>query len=153
MNKLDNLFYSCKTIARSKKNNGENLSHVQLYRASKKGDIKKVKQLIEQGEDVNKIFRDQTLLSSVISKGQVDMAKLLIVKGMANVNKGNAYGTYPLHVAIEKKNQPMVELLMSHGVNINKKGRDGKTPFQMAVNRKSPGIAELIIRAIIRDKP
>ena len=52
-----------------------------LYKASEKGDVKKVKALIKKKADVNaKIFRDRTPLHIAAVSGHAELAKLLIKK-------------------------------------------------------------------------
>jgi len=64
----------------------------ELHQAATKGDLKKVKKLLEQGADVNARDSDgRTPLHEAAYKDHLDVAKLLIEKG-ADVNARDGVG-------------------------------------------------------------
>ncbi|MCC6003969.1 MAG: ankyrin repeat domain-containing protein, partial [Thermofilum sp.] len=88
----------------------------ELIRAVEKGDIVKVRYLLEKGASANaRDSRGATPLHKAASQGNVHIAQLLIEHG-ADVNSRNEYGATPLHYA---KNGEVAELLIKHGSGID----------------------------------
>ena len=93
-----------------------------LAEAARKGDAAAVKQLLDEGVDVNAKFRyNATALSYASDRGHVDVVKLLIERG-ADVNvKDTFYNATPLTWAVSpamgrKPQHPeVVRLLLQHG--------------------------------------
>lgn len=77
----------------------------ELYEAVKKNDIKRVKELIEQGADVNYVYCP------------------------------DKYGYTPLHMAAYFAAGKIVEILLENGCNVNPISVDGKTPLALAQER------------------
>lgn len=136
-----------------------------LIKAIESRNIQKVKQLIENGADVNEeggFFK--TPMSSAIQTNQIEMVELLIEKGATSrsgltdaVRQGNIkmaaflldngfyIGTAVVNAA-EINNLEMVKLLVDHGANVNdsQKRRDGLfrrkyyvTAIEMAVKNNN----------------
>ena len=90
--------------------------------AARKGDAALVKQLLDEGVDVNTKYRyGATALSYACDRGHVDVVKLLLDRG-ADVNvKDTFYGATPLTWAVSpamgrKPQHPeVVRLLLQHG--------------------------------------
>ena len=77
------------------------------------------------------------------SKPSQEMLKLLQERG-ADVNKENALGYTPLHVASGKGHTALVANLIAGGAQVKASQKDGVTPLHLAVN---PEIAQLLIDA------
>ena len=93
-----------------------------LSEAARRGDAAKVRQLLDEGVDVNTKFRyNRTALSFAADRGHADVVKLLIERG-ADINaKDTFYNATPLtwavNPAMERKPQhsEVVKLLLQHG--------------------------------------
>ena len=93
-----------------------------MAEAARKGDAAIVKQLLDQGVDVNTKFRyNATALSYASDRGHVDVVKLLIDRG-ADVNvKDTFYNATPLTWAVnpamgrKPQHAEVVRLLLQHG--------------------------------------
>lgn len=88
-----------------------------LHEATRHGDIAEVKQLIEEGADVNaRDFRGQPPLLLAVGYRHVEIARLLLENG-ANVHAKDHEGTSALQLGIGNSgaNSEMVALLQSFG--------------------------------------
>src|SRR3954470_10403005 len=73
----------------------------QLQDASRKGDAAAVKQLLDDGVDVNTKFRyDATAIFYACDAGHVDVVKVLLDKGADLGIKDTFYGFTPLMLAV-----------------------------------------------------
>lgn len=112
------------------------------------GDLKKTKELIRNGADVNgKIIAyvrnkktqkleklESTILIETIKHHQDEIIKYLVKHG-ADINKGNSKGVTPLMFAIMYYPQKMdiIEFLLNHQANYKVRDKDGMTPLTGAV--------------------
>ena len=89
--------------------------------AARKGDVAKLKELLDKGADVNaKTEYGATALAYACDKGHVEVVKLLLERG-ANVNvKDTFYGEMPLGWALQRDNVEIIKLLLDKGAQ----GRD-----------------------------
>jgi ankyrin repeat protein len=109
-----------------------------LYAAADTGNKAEVERLLKSGADPNTVGEKETsALQAAAYRGNVDIAKLLLVKG-ANVNHKNALGTTPLMNAISggeersDRNRLMIKALLDSGSNVNLDGVLGMTPVHTA---------------------
>jgi ankyrin repeat protein len=104
-----------------------------LYKAVDKGDIAKVKELINKGANVNYITEsnNHSLLRWAVDKDNVEMAKLLIANG-AEINNG--YGEPLLIRAVIGGRISMLKFLLEKGVDINVKDKHGQTALMHAAH-------------------
>jgi len=106
----------------------------ELHRAAARGDLGKVRELIERGADVN--ARDNsggTPLHWAAGIGRLDVARLLIEHG-AYVDARDNYGWTPLHVAAYWGYVEVARLLIEHGADVNARDNDGRTPLHAAAS-------------------
>lgn len=97
-----------------------------LKTATRKGDLSRVKALLEQGADINEISaanndRCQTPLGCAISGGHVDVVRLLLDKGV-DPNKRisvNYWRDPPLTLAAGSSNREIVDLLLDYGADLD----------------------------------
>jgi len=117
----------------------------ELHDAARKGDIVKVRQLLEQGTDVNARDQDQrTPLCIAAYYGKTDVAKLLIEKG-ADVNAKDKYQRTPLWMAAWEGNTDVAELLIEKGADVNAKNNNQVTPLHWAAIFGKTDVAKLLI--------
>jgi len=141
-----------------------------LRQAVEDGNIERVKQLIEEGADVNvKYRRGTTVLHLASGVGRMDMVELLVSKG-AKINAPDKNGWTPLHEAADKSHVDIVKFLMAEGaefspihmaayfgeldkikslvvkdVNVNEKDTVGFTPLHSAVCGKQIETADFLL--------
>lgn len=93
-----------------------------LYTAVAKGDVKAVKELIDNGANVNESFGParENPLSAATSVGHLDVVELLLTKGAnLEMTSGNM-GWTPLSDAAYHGNIEVVNLLLDKGANVSK---------------------------------
>ncbi len=117
-----------------------------LIRASAKGDLARVKKLIEEGADVDAgDSTGRTALLEAAWGGHVDVVKYLLDKG-ASVNAADSSGYTPLMRAAEEGHAVIVSLLIKKGADVNCRGKvRGSTPLMLAAERGQLKIVEMLI--------
>ena len=117
-----------------------------LENAVRKGDLSKTLDLLKgdtsvRGEDSEGF----TLLHHASILGYMEIAAALIDRGAVLDSKVPEFLLTPLHYAIRKGHQAIVELLGEKGADINALGFDDQTPVMMAVlAANAPALAYLI---------
>lgn len=126
---------------------GDEEGVTELMRAARDGDRKYVKELLEQGADVNaRESYGWTALTYAAAKGDAEIVKALIAKG-ADLNTKDSTST-PLFEAITYNNVSIVRLLIEKGVDINQQNRSGATAMSIAVRSPQKNkIIELLKKA------
>ena len=119
-----------------------------IHEAAAEGNIKRVKQHLVEGVDVNAKFKDGwTPLHMAAEGGHREIVDLLIAKG-ADINAtagwGDGVGWTPLHMAAEEGHKKVVELLILKGADINVKNGDDRTPLDVAIKHKRTETADLL---------
>ncbi|MBH37583.1 hypothetical protein CL658_00940 [bacterium] len=115
---------------------GQQLRNQQLLQAAKIGDIKRTKNLIKHGANVNVTnIYGETVLQLAAFDGFVEIVQLLLDKG-AEVNATNKYGITALHFAAvgqaQEGYEEIVQLLVKAGADINARDIWGNTALQRA---------------------
>ncbi len=112
----------------------ENLSFTPLQLAVQKGEIQKVKALLDKSDDIH--IRDaegNTLLHLALQKScSKQMVELLIDKGVS-LNEKNYQGLSPLHLAAQARSLENIVLLLDKGVSVDSRTPDQLTPLYFAV--------------------
>ncbi len=112
-------------------------SLVYVCRGDRGGNSQVVKELLDQGADVNVTnYKGQTALHCAAKAGFVAPVRILLNRG-ARVNAQDREGDTPLHAACRSsiKNharlQEVVDLLLSKGADLSVKNRKGRTPKEV----------------------
>ncbi|NJO91290.1 MAG: hypothetical protein HC831_21730 [Chloroflexia bacterium] len=118
-----------------------------LFLFSAKGDVEKVKEILEKGQSPNIIEKQGgSVLYWVARKGHHKVAAELINHG-AEVNYSSPNGWSPLMEASLADNPKVVELLIANNVNVNAPSAEGATALLMAVSQNNIEVAKLLINA------
>lgn len=115
--------------------------------AIQRGDVEKVRELLDSGANVNKVDRNtrRTPLSSAIYMNKPEIAKLLIERG-ANIHTEDADNATPLLLSTEHRNNFEVSaLLIEKGAKVNTQNNSGDTPLMNAVALNDLKLAKLLI--------
>ncbi len=146
-----------KTVATFNINKKDKKGFSLLHNAVKEKNISKIKQLLEEGADVNNLTRRGKSPLHLISleSGDIEQiistAKLLIKYG-ADVNQINyfSYNMFKtaLNNAVKLDNYPLVQLLLKHKAEPNiQGGYYDETPLHFAIQNKNSHIARLLIES------
>lgn len=103
-----------------------------LHTAAEEGNLEAVKELLDNGADIEKKDRDgSTPLMLASYYGNIDIVELLLSKG-ANCNSKNIkLNKTALHGAVERENFEIVKLLIDHGAQVNVRGMSNFTPLHV----------------------
>jgi ankyrin repeat protein len=116
----------------------------ELIKASEYNYLEKVKQLLEEGADVNaKDDFGKTALMWACEYGYKEIAELLIEKG-ADLNAQDKYGLTALIYATKWSQKEVVKLLLEKGADMNIKDKDGRTALWYAFLIEDEEIIELL---------
>lgn len=89
-----------------------------LCDAASKGDLPKLRELIENGAPVDTVdYENRTALHLAATNGQQEVVKFLIDECGANTNPVDRFGASPMDDAIRAKHLVVVEYLREHGGN------------------------------------
>ena len=117
--------------------------------ASREGYVDIVKELINNGADINGVI-EVTKISPIFiaaSKGHIECVELLLNHGVDINDRGTQYNLTPLIGAIGDRRDDMIDFLISKGADVNKGDRDGLTPLMYAVDAKNLSAAAKLIAA------
>lgn len=89
---------------------------------------------------------DQNALHLAVNLGYISLIKVLIEFGI-DVNETDAFGSSPLHLAVQRNNQAIVQELLDNAksININECDDNGHTPLNLCVLNNNLEIAKLLI--------
>lgn len=104
-----------------------------LHEAVIDGDSTKVVSLLDDGVDVNVIYKGGTALYLAAYEGHLNLVNVLLNRG-ANVDaKDDPYGNTALGAAVYKNDRSIVKRLIEAGADVNMRDRDGFTTLMIAV--------------------
>ncbi|XP_044125567.1 ankyrin repeat domain-containing protein 11 isoform X2 [Bufo gargarizans] len=127
---------------KDKVNKRNERGETRLHRAAIRGDARRIKELINEGADVNvKDFAGWTALHEACNRGYYDVGKQLLAAG-AEVNTKGLDDDTPLHDASNNGHFKVVKLLLRYGGNPHQSNRKGETPLKVA---NSPTMVNLLL--------
>lgn len=127
-----------------------NIANKQFFSAFERGDIKKVRELIAVGVNVDNIVDENGYapLNRAAFRNNINMVKTLINKGAdVNITDENRYT--PLICATINNCMEVVKTLINEGADINI-AKDGCTPLGWAVGTDHIIIVGLIVNHIVK---
>ncbi|KAM4592513.1 ankyrin repeat domain-containing protein 11 isoform 2-T2 [Odontesthes bonariensis] len=117
---------------KDKVNKRNERGETRLHRAAIRGEVRRIKELISEGADVNvKDFAGWTALHEACNRGYYDVAKQLLAAG-AEVNTKGLDDDTPLHDASNNGHFKVVKLLLRYGGDPRQSNRRGETPLKVA---------------------
>ncbi|XP_015240034.1 PREDICTED: ankyrin repeat domain-containing protein 11 isoform X1 [Cyprinodon variegatus] len=127
---------------KDKVNKRNERGETRLHRAAIRGEVRRIKELISEGADVNvKDFAGWTALHEACNRGYYDVAKQLLAAG-AEVNTKGLDDDTPLHDASNNGHFKVVKLLLRYGADPRQSNRRGETPLKVA---SSPTMLNLLL--------
>ncbi|KAJ8247319.1 hypothetical protein GJAV_G00244940 [Gymnothorax javanicus] len=127
---------------KDKVNKRNERGETRLHRAAIRGEARRIKELINEGADVNvKDFAGWTALHEACNRGYYDVAKQLLAAG-AEVNTKGLDDDTPLHDASNNGHFKVVKLLLRYGGDPRQSNRRGETPLKVA---NSPTMLNLLL--------
>ena len=115
-------------------------------RGDRGGSVARVRELIDQGADVNvRNHKGQTALHCAAKAGFIDIATLLLDHG-ADIDAQDDNGETPLATALrstvkdKRKLLAVVRLLVAAGGDCRRPDRKGRTPEQVARRKRDAGL-------------
>jgi len=116
----------------------------QFLDALESGNVDGVKQIIDEGLNVNVLRDGVTPLMIATSKGQTEIAEVILQAGV-NINAKSDDGETALHkAAFDQEETGVVQLLMESGIDIDAKNKAGKTALDLAEEKKHWDIGRVI---------
>ena len=121
--------------------------NAELLEAAKVGDTVKLKQLIDQGADVNaKTDKGTTALMWAAYQDHVEFVKVLIDSGV-DVNEKTKDGWTALMDAAIEGHAEMLKILIDAGADVNAIQKDGNTASTWAARKGHAVIVAILKRA------
>eukprot|EP01112_Ceratiomyxa_fruticulosa_P002282 TRINITY_DN1239_c0_g2_i2.p1 TRINITY_DN1239_c0_g2~~TRINITY_DN1239_c0_g2_i2.p1 ORF type:complete len:313 (-),score=67.20 TRINITY_DN1239_c0_g2_i2:214-1152(-) len=117
----------------------------ELLGASERGNLGRVKFLINNGADIH--YQDEFKWSALLhacAEGHTLVVKCLIDNG-ANLTQTTLDGANPLHLAVSARNADLVKLLLDSGCNPSLPADKAVTPLHLACLIDDPKIVELLV--------
>lgn len=116
-----------------------------LHEAAKSGDIKKVQELIDSGEDVD--ARDSigtTPLHRAAMEGHAEVSDLLLKAGADMNARTLGDEETPLFLAASERRTAMVKLLLERGADVNSRTIGGYTAMWVAAAAGCTAVVDLL---------
>lgn len=116
-----------------------------IFEAISKNKIKRIKELLSSGIDVNtKNEYENTFLHIACLNNNIEIVKLLLTHPKIDVNSKNKDGQTPLYVACYDNNVEIVKLLLTHPkIDVNIQDRD--TPLYIACGSNRIEVVKLLL--------
>jgi ankyrin repeat protein len=110
------------------------VSEYEIFDAAQRNNLKRVKELLDSGVDVNFVDYDNgnTALHAACSNGGKQTIEFLLQRG-ANINAVNNNGLTPLHMLISKQYNALALWLVKQGANLHIEDKRGYSARDLAL--------------------
>lgn len=116
-----------------------------LMRAVKINDADRVRTLLYAHINADERNHDgMTPLTVAAENGNIEIIRLLIEEGKANVNLPSNYGVTPLIAATRAGKEDAAKYLIEKGAKTDVRDNTGKTPISYAAQLDNPGIIDVL---------
>lgn len=125
-----------------------------LHTAAKKGNVKAIDRLIEDGENIN-LFDEEGMspLVYAISYNQKESFDTLLNAGADINQKDPLNGNTPLHEAVMSGNRHFIAQLLSKGADPKAKNKNGLNPLMIAEKKNNLAIRALFLPYFSQSEP
>jgi len=107
-----------------------------IFEASRTGNLSRVRELIASGVDVNARNNTGTTVLMYASRhGHIEVVRELIARG-ADVNLRNVIGYTTLMIASKNGHSEVVRELIIRGADVNAQNNYGETPYDLTNNQE-----------------
>jgi len=105
------------------------------------GGIDTVKQMLEDGADVNACAPGSswTALHAAAGEGRANIVEVLLEHG-ADINRQSDRGNTPLHLAALWGRNEVVKLLLASGADVTIRNDEGQTPKELAQSEETAAL-------------
>ena len=118
----------------------------ELINAALGGDTAEIKQLLDQGADINaRDEREMTALHLAVENRHVMTLEFLLKNG-ADVNARDRDGWTPLHLATFLNDTRAMSMLLDGGASMDIRDRDGRNPLDIAALYQRKEAALLLLQ-------
>ncbi|CAI9739709.1 tyrosine-protein kinase Shark [Octopus vulgaris] len=119
-----------------------------LRRAVRSCDLPLVRRLVKGGVSVDqRLWYGTTLLQEAVTQAHVEMARVLIQYGKADLDAQNDDGKTALHIASRAGQEALVDLLIEAGAKVNIQCLDETTSLHLAMWKSKANVVEKLIGA------
>ena len=134
-------------------NNGDNINHITpkdgrsiLQHVCQVNNGKIALTLLDHGADKDhRDYQGRTALAIAIDNGHEALAYILIVQYNCNVNVADIGGLTPLHLAIIRNLERVVDVLLGSDANRLLRCNNGKTPLMVAVSERKMKLVDSLL--------
>jgi ankyrin repeat protein len=125
----------------------EGMNCPQIVRAAQAGSIVELESLLDQLVDIEECHHPtgRNAMAVAAHCGNDKVVEML-VRCSASVNKRDAFGSTPLHLASSRGHVGVMRILLAEQVPIEGKGLDDKTPLRLSCDNEQFEAAELLLR-------
>lgn len=136
--------YDSRNVPQASRRPDPKISASELREAILKGNIEKIKSILESNSHiVNSSIDGTSFFMLAVSVNNLAACDLLLKEGADPMSK-DAKGNTSLHVAVTRDSKEMVKLFSGHRVLVNSKNNNGHTPLCLARNDQ---VAQILVRA------
>lgn len=131
-----------------------------FIRAAQFGELDKVKELFEEGVDIDaRIDKEEsgfkslshTAITAAAQDSHTEIIEWLIENG-ANVNSTDSYGASAIVYAADEENAELVKLLIENGADVNITSSGGSSALKYAREMDNEEIIQMLLEAGARDE-
>ncbi|MYF36191.1 MAG: ankyrin repeat domain-containing protein, partial [Synechococcus sp. SB0678_bin_12] len=121
-----------------------------LHRAAMAGDVEQVKQLLEQGHEIDQQHaRGLSALHEAVSRGHGEVVQVFMEAG-ADPNDPTAQGETPLHLAAAIGSVEICNVLLGAGAELWFRDQDDLTPIGIAIQEGDVELVKLLADANVK---